>query len=328
MARTIDTGGNAPDSNQGGVAICEPKAFGLCSKTSHSMLSDNPDSGFYEATTSRCLDQGSGSPTRNQGGIVVVEGNGSRPSHKGDGYKESETMYTLNAVEQHAVAFAETAAPLSAMDGPKGPSSQQMKNPEENFAGEPAYGIDRAAYNQGANAKFGFSVTEEVEPAIVARGPGAVGHPYHSSKNSYHTDFKQSETADTLVATDYKDPPTVSEEPYYIVRRLTPIECARLQGFPDWWLDCLGDPDPSEDEVEKWMEIFETHRKAITHAKTPKTRNQVIKWLKDPYSDSAAYKLWGNGITLSVAYFVLSGIAWANNLSEEEAQDCGTYPLD
>ena len=29
----------------------------------------------------------------------------------------------------------------------------------------------------------------------------------------------------------------------YIVRRLTPIECARLQGFPDWWCEGLGGSD-------------------------------------------------------------------------------------
>lgn len=38
-----------------------------------------------------------------QGGIMVLEGNGSRDSHYGDGYKESDIMYTLNTVEQHAV---------------------------------------------------------------------------------------------------------------------------------------------------------------------------------------------------------------------------------
>lgn len=29
----------------------------------------------------------------------------------------------------------------------------------------------------------------------------------------------------------------------YIVRRLTPTECARLQGFPDWWCEGLGGSD-------------------------------------------------------------------------------------
>ena len=36
--------------------------------------------------------------------VVAIEGNGARPSHKGDGYKESNTMYTLNSTEVHGVA--------------------------------------------------------------------------------------------------------------------------------------------------------------------------------------------------------------------------------
>lgn len=55
----------------------------------------------------------------------------------------------------------------------------------------------------------------------------------------------------------------------YIVRRLTPLECSRLQGFPDWW----------EDGVEG--------------------------------SDSARYKMWGNGIALPCAADVLRRIAKA-----------------
>lgn len=56
----------------GAVAKPEIKAFGVCGKSSHSMLSDNPRSGFYEAETSRTLDQGGGNPTCNQGGICIV----------------------------------------------------------------------------------------------------------------------------------------------------------------------------------------------------------------------------------------------------------------
>ena len=39
--------------------------------------------------------------------MIVLEGNGQRESHKGDGYKESETMYTLNTVEQHGVCYSQ-----------------------------------------------------------------------------------------------------------------------------------------------------------------------------------------------------------------------------
>lgn len=79
------------------------KCFGISSFDSNGMKSPNPYSGFYEADTSRTLDLNGGSPACNQGVVCVLEWNGSRPSHKGDGYKRSETMYTLNATEVHSV---------------------------------------------------------------------------------------------------------------------------------------------------------------------------------------------------------------------------------
>ena len=288
--------------------LFQPVAYGICSKDSNSMKSANPNSGFYEADTSRTIDGNGGNPGCNQGGIAVIEGNGTRPSHKGDGYKESDVMYTLNATEQHAVAFADIHATLSANDGPKGPSSQMMGNPHENFVGEPAYGIGRPAMNQGYNAKFSFQIEEEVEPTIVAAGASGVAHPvYSSSKASFFTSAEE-EMANTLVATDYKDPPIVNE-PRYIVRRLTPTECARLQGFPDWWCDELGTEEPTNEDIRKWREIFQIHADAMGKKTKPKTDNQIKKWLRNPHSDSAEYKMWGNGVALPNVVFVLSGIA-------------------
>ena len=286
----------------------KPKVFGICSKDSNAMKSDNPNSGFYEAQTSRTIDTSNQSPCKNQGGMVVIEGNGTRPSHHGDGWKESETMYTLNTSERHAVAFSEVHSSLSANDGPKGPSSQMLSNPEKNFVAEPAYGLDRASFNQGRNAKYDFSVTKESEPTMTARGPNAVAHPvYTTSKASYHTEAAK-DVANTLVASDFKDPPTVTEEPYYIVRRLTPTECARLQGFPDWWCSNLGIANPTEHDMEFWRGVFETHRNVVSGASKPKSDTQIRKWLSDPHSDSAEYKMWGNGLSLPVAVYVLSGI--------------------
>lgn len=299
--------------------LFQPRAYGVCAKNSNSMKSSNPNSGFYEADTSRCLDANGGNPTCNQGGIAVIEGNGSRPSHKGDGYKESDVMYTLNATEQHAVAFAEVHATLSANDGPKGPSSQMMKNPEENFVGEVSYGIGRPAMNQGYNAKFSFQIEEEVEPTLVASGASGVAHPrFSSSKASFFTEANE-ECANTLVATDYKDPPIVNDgdEVDYIVRRLTPTECARLQGFPDWWCDDLGIPDPTDEDIAMWREVFETHAKAIGKITKPKSDAQIRKWLQNPQSDSAEYKMWGNGVALPNVFFVLAGIKYYSDLSQK-----------
>ena len=252
-----------------------PKAYGICGKYSNSMLSDNPNSGFYEADTARTIDTSNQSPCKNQGGIVVVEGNGSRPSHHGNGYKESETMYTLNCTENHAVV----------------------------------YGIGRPAMNQGYNAKFSFQIEEETSPTLVASGAGGIAHPvYSTSKNSHHT-VAEKEKANTLVASDYKDPPLVNA-PEYIVRRLTPQECALLQGMPTWWCDDIGIENPTEEQIRWWQNVFETYNKAVGKTCKPKSRKQLEKWLKDPYSDSAAYKMWGNGIYLGNAWFVLSGIAY------------------
>ena len=299
--------------------LFQPRAYGVCAKNSNSMKSDNPNSGFYEADTARTLDGNGGNPTCNQGGIAVIEGNGSRPSHRGDGYKESDVMYTLNATEQHAVAFAEVHATLSANDGPKGPSSQMMKNPEENFVGEVSYGIGRPAMNQGYNAKFSFQIEEEVEPTLVASGASGVAHPrFSSSKASFFTEANE-ECANTLVATDYKDPPIVNDgdEIDYIVRRLTPTECARLQGFPDWWCDDLGIPDPTDEDIAMWREVFETHAKAIGKITKPKSDAQIRKWLQNPQSDSAEYKMWGNGVALPNVFFVLAGIKYYSDLSQK-----------
>ena len=290
-SRTIDTGGNAPDSNQGGVAV----VFGICSKDSNAMKSDNPHSGFYKAETARTLDANGGNPSCNQGGMAVVEGcgcpvdtsqpkaekhrpsrqarPGTRPSHKGDGYKESGIMYTLNATEQHAVAFSQDA---------------YSKYSENTKSG-------------ALRAKGGMY------------GDGSETHVYSTSKNSYHTQVDEN-IANTLVASDFKDPPTVTAEPYYIIRRLTPTECARLQGFPDWWCDGLAIENPSEEEMKFWRSVFDTY--ARLNGTKPRSDNQIRKWLKAPHTDSAEYTMWGNGVALPCVTFVLSGIVYYSHLTD------------
>ena len=225
-----------------------PVVYGISAKDSNAMKSSNPHSGIYRAETTRCLDANGGNPSCNQGGmaVVAIEGNGVRPSHKGDGYKESDVMYTLNATEHHGVA-----------------------------------------------------------------------HPtFSSSKASFFTDAEE-ELANTLVATDYKDPPLINDTDglEYIVRRLTPTECARLQGFPDWWCSGLGTAHPTDAEVYEWYKIFETYRRVTGNSGKPKSGKQIRAFLTDPHSDSAEYKMWGNGVALPCVYYVLSGIACYAQLS-------------
>ena len=251
-----------------------PKCYGICSKDSNSMKSDNPHSGFYEAETSRCLDANGGNPSCNQGGMAVVAVQGSmigraeKNGPQGSGIGE-DVSFTLNTADRHAVAFSQEA------------------------------------YDKYVENDTGSSL----RASGGMYGGGSETLVYSTSKNSYHTEAEEN-LANTLVATDYKDPPTVAEEPQYIIRRLTRTECARLQGFPDWWCDDLGTENPTEDDIAYWSEVFETHRKIMGTSTKPKTEKQIIKWLKDPYSDAAEYKMWGNGVALPNVCFVLAGIVY------------------
>lgn len=279
VSSTYGTGGN----NQPFV-VEVPKVYGICAKDSNSMKSDNPHSGFYEADTSRCLDANGGNPSCNQGGMAVVALQGSMIGRKdengpqGDGISE-DVSFTLNTVDKHAVVYA----------------------------------IDREAFNCGQNFARVPGITDDgINSTLNAQGPSAVAMPtYSSSKASFFT-MAEEELANTLVATDYKDPPIVNDEDdsNYIVRRLTPTECARLQGFPDWWCDDLATENPSREEIAWWREVFSTHAKAMGKNIKPKSDSQIIKWLKNPHSDSAEYKMWGNGVALPNVVFVLSGIVF------------------
>lgn len=179
------------------------------------------------------------------------------------------------------------------------------------------YGIGREAFNQGKNALYSVTVEQETEPTIVAKGPGAVAIPTYSSSHASFFTCISEEVANTLTATDYKDPPIVNDfDVDYIVRRLAPNECARLQGFPDWWCAGLGTDEPSDEDIERWRRIFEENRAAVGKVSKPKTDKQIVKWLKKPHSDSAEYKLWGNGVALPCVLFVLAGIVWYDSYNK------------
>lgn len=101
----------------------------------------------------------------------------------------------------------------------------------------------------------------------------------------------------------------VESHPRYIVRRLTPTECARLQGFPDKW----GHPDKKEDFTEEeykfWLEVRNTYAKINGKSEKEYTKAQMLTWYSKLHTDSAEYKMWGNGIALPNALYVMQGIA-------------------
>ena len=95
----------------------------------------------------------------------------------------------------------------------------------------------------------------------------------------------------------------------YIVRRLTPTECARLQGFPDKW----GHPDHKDDftdeEYRFWLNVRNTYAEINGKATKEFTKAQMLTWYNKLHTDSSGYKMWGNGIALPCALYVMQGIA-------------------
>lgn len=97
----------------------------------------------------------------------------------------------------------------------------------------------------------------------------------------------------------------------YRVRRLTPLECARLQGLPDGW----GTPDSKEhmtdEEVDFWNRVRQTRAAMDGKNVRRMTEPQAVKWYNALQTDSAEYRMYGNGIALPNASFVLGRIASA-----------------
>ena len=99
-------------------------------------------------------------------------------------------------------------------------------------------------------------------------------------------------------------------QPKYIVRRLMPIECGRLQGFPDGWGEIEKLPaDMPEETAAFWRSVYATDcaikgkraRKSIL-----KRVNKLAAWHNRLHTDGAEYKMWGNGMALPNALFFVS----------------------
>ena len=260
----------------------------------------------------KCLDQTSAKPYCNQGANIVLEcydarGNGDGktvPTITGD-HNNRLTDYTAVVCETYAGNSSgnDIAGTLDASYY-KGVGTRNGK--EREFV---VIAVDRSAFNQGENAKYNIGIDENGTAfTVTAKGPGAVcyclqgnGVDRADTAGCNGKGVKENEcyTLNTVdrhavcygfspdnspscdgVNLNEELSPTLqvhkklgicreAVETQYIVRRLTPLECCRLQGMPDWWLD----------DVEG--------------------------------SDAARYKLWGNGMALPNALYIMEGIAQA-----------------
>lgn len=165
----------------------------------------------------------------------------------------------------------------------------------------------------------GLGVGEPGAPAntLTAADRHAVAYAMQASGQ-----YEESEIASAIKARDFKDSTDLVVEMEYIIRRLTPLECCRLQGFPDDWTDNIAITEPKASVIREWMIAWAEWWRLIgkdSGIQLPKDAKQVERWLADPASDSGLYKMWGNGIALPCAMFVMEGIAEV--LKEENSNE-------
>lgn len=242
--------------------------FGISSYQSHAMLSDNPHSGIYEAETARTLDGNGGNPSCNQGGIAVVAFTQNQRNEVRDLGDHSAVVCASAGTKQQTFVLQGSMIGRSEKNGPQG---------------------------SGVNEDVCFTLDTADRHAVYAMTTGSF------------TQVEKNQSP-AIMARDYKDPNVVCPAGGYTVRRLTPTECAKLQGFPDNWCADLGTEKPTDEEMYFWHKVFKTYAE-VTGCKM-KSDAQIAKWLRNPHSDAAEYKMWGNGVALPCVWFVLCGIVW------------------
>ena len=276
-----ETAGDAENcANAADRARCV--AYSFDSLASNSMKSSNPHSGCRIVDTGKTLDASGPDQSKNQGGIAILQpvyslqGNGiDRADTAGCNGKgvKEDISYTLNTIDRHCVAFAVQ----SIGDYKQSDVSSTLKS--RDYKGDADLAVECAGvYCRNMNE------TVELYPTLQAKPNGGQSLNFSGAVRVGYT-----------------------------VRRLTPTECARLQGFPDAW----GIPDHKDDfsaeEYDFWITVRNTYAEINERNRKLYTKEQMLSWYNKLHTDSAEYKMWGNGIALPCALYVMQGIQYVLN---------------
>lgn len=267
-----------------------PKKYYLSAKACEGILRRAERRGkelppMLKTAIAKTLDTGYPDPSKNQGGIAIVEKiilddqGGQQISVCTDG--KSPTL----RVEAHGNApYVINKKTL-------------VYDTRGNGAGETVPTITGDHNNRVTD--YTALCIEEQRPYQNATGPlMANSHPGSYTGQDAYTDM--------FVGGKEK---TVAVPVHYIVRRLTPTECARLQGFPDLWGYLDKKESFTDEEYKFWLKVRNTYARINNKAVKDYTKAQMLSWYNKLHSDSAEYKMWGNGITLPNVLYVMQGIA-------------------
>ena len=221
-APTLTTVDSAPVKHQGGTAVVaflpgnsrKARSIAADEEVSPTLMRTQGESGNKVAVATECV------------GVFDMEAgkSGARTDTSG----VSPTILALHGTDPHAVCIGFNCEAGTHDHKPKDNLGETLAVSHKCGV---AIGLDRASFNQGKNAKFGFSVEEECAPTVVSKGPGAVSFEPGIAKREGAPHRFSDEVTSTLRSDMGDNLPAVAVD--YIVRRLTPLECERLQGLPD-----------------------------------------------------------------------------------------------
>lgn len=307
IAKTLDTGYPDPSKNQGGIAIVEKIILDDQGGQQISVYTDG------KSPTLRAEAHGNAPYVINKKTLVYdTRGNGAGetvPTITGD-HNNRITDYTALCCEAVVYDGANITSPLNKTNPQAGDPCHTISTDSRNYIVHclQGNGIDRAD-TAGCNGK---GVCEDKCYTLNTIDRHAVCFPQQA-----YNKFIQEDIEATLKASGGTygggSENLVAEQSFspirYIVRRLTPTECARLQGFPDWWGEIPKKDNLTDDEYVFWLNARNTYAKINNKTTKEYSKEQMLSWYNKLHSDSSEYKMWGNGIALPNALYVMQGIA-------------------
>lgn len=308
-------------------------AYSFDSLASNSMKSSNPHSGCRAVEVSKTLDTTGPDPSKNQGGIAIVQQvvdrnilddqGGQQISVRTDGKSptlRAEMHGNLPAVLA-PIAFdgANVTSPTNASNPQPGDPCHTLSTDSRNYVvvQDPVYclqgnGIDRAdtagCNGKGVKEDISYTLNTIDRPAIAY---GIDCRNLNESPELYFTLQAKPNGGQSLNFSH-------AVRHQYIVRRLTPTECARLQGFADRWGDIDKKDSFTDEECSFWLEVRNTHARINGRVEKDYNKAQMLTWYNKLHTDSAEYKMWGNGIALPPALYCMQGIVEAMTREEDE----------
>lgn len=301
IAKTLDTGYPDPSKNQGGIAIVEKIILDDQGGQQISVCTDG------KSPTLRAEAHGNAPYVINKKTLVYdTRGNDAGetvPTITGD-HNNRITNYTALCCEAVVYDGANITSPLNKTNPQAGDPCHTISTDSRNYIVycPQGNGIDRAD-TAGCNGK---GVCEDKCYTLNTIDRHAVCFPQQA-----YNKFIQEDIGGTLKASGdtYGGGSENLVVKKYIVRRLTPTECARLQGFPSWWGIVNPVENLTDEDYAFWLDVRNTYAEINGKATKEYTREQMLAWYNKLHSDSAEYKMWGNGIALPNALYVMQGIA-------------------